>query len=130
MSTAVKYSLFAFLAVLINLAFQYACSYLYSGKYSLYVAMACGTFAGLVVKYSLDKRFIFYYQPKTNIHNVEKFTAYTFTGIVTTALFWVIEILFDTLIDYSGAKYIGAVLGLTLGYSVKYQLDKKYVFLD
>jgi hypothetical protein len=38
--------------------------------------------------------------------------------------------LFDYLINHESAKYVGAVIGLTIGYVSKYFLDKKYVFIE
>jgi putative flippase GtrA len=50
------------------------------------------------------------------------------TGGGTTIIFWTTEVLFDALWQVEIAKYIGAVVGLSIGYSIKYFLDKKYVF--
>ena len=45
-----------------------------------------------------------------------------------TAIFWGFEIGFDWLIGGRVARYAGAVIGLSIGYGVKYRLDKRYVF--
>jgi putative flippase GtrA len=49
-------------------------------------------------------------------------------GVFTTLIFWGFEIAFDAVFASEVAKYWGAVLGLALGYTTKYQLDKRYVF--
>lgn len=90
--------------------------------------MSIGTIAGLIVKYILDKRYIFYYQTQKNIEDVIKFFIYSCMGIITTLIFWGTEILFYTLWQHGISKYIGAIIGLTIGYVTKYQLDKRYVF--
>jgi putative flippase GtrA len=90
--------------------------------------MAIGTGAGLVTKYVLDKKFIFYYKPENFKSTQTKFLQYSLTGVFTTFLFWGIELLFDHLSQSQNAKYVGAVVGLSLGYTLKYFLDKNFVF--
>jgi len=124
-----KYSAFAILSTCLNLVFQYLSFYLYEGIGSLYFAMFIGTLAGLIVKYVLDKKFIFYHIPNNKIDDVKKFSLYVFMGSGTTIIFWSTEIAFDILSSSVYAKYVGAVVGLTIGYVIKYFLDKKYVFI-
>jgi len=47
---------------------------------------------------------------------------------LTTFIFWGTEIGFDAFFENENAKYFGAVIGLSIGYIIKYFLDKKYVF--
>ncbi len=126
---AIKYTVFAIISTLFNLLFQYLSFLVYSDFASLYIAMFFGTLAGLVAKYILDKKFIFYHIPKDKKDDVKKFVLYSFMGVFTTIIFWGTEIIFDTLSQDPNAKYLGAVLGLTIGYVIKYFLDKKYVFI-
>ena len=126
---AIKYSLFAILSTLFNLFFQYISFLVYTGFGSLYIAMLFGTLAGLVVKYILDKKFIFYHMPKDKKDDTRKFFLYSLMGIFTTIIFWGAEITFDALLQTPYSKYIGAIIGLSIGYVIKYFLDKKYVFI-
>jgi len=125
---ALKYAVFALVSTLVNLLFQYFSFQLYEGWGALYAAMAAGTLAGLVVKYVLDKKWIFYHTPKDRKDDARKFMLYTFMGAFTTVIFWGTEIAFNTLFTAPSAKYIGGAIGLTAGYVVKYFLDRKYVF--
>lgn len=50
-------------------------------------------------------------------------------GLVTTLLFWITEYTFDLWFATKTMRYVGAVIGLSIGYVAKYQLDKKYVFI-
>ncbi len=45
-----------------------------------------------------------------------------------TAIFWATETGFWLAFGTHAAREIGAVLGLAVGYVVKYQLDRRYVF--
>jgi len=51
-------------------------------------------------------------------------------GIITTLLFWGVELGFDYFFDHHLAKYAGAITGLSLGYLIKYHLDKRFVFVN
>jgi len=128
LSLAVKYALFAALATLCNIGVQRGFLLLYSGDLSLYGAMLLGTAAGLGLKYVLDKRYIFHFRVENLRQDVRKFILYALMGIVTTGVFWATELLFDFLFQSGEAKYGGAALGLALGYTLKYFLDKRFVF--
>lgn len=128
MFLAFKYAVFAIIATVLNLLTQYLSLAIYSKSYSLYIAMFFGTLAGLVVKYILDKKYIFYYVHKDIIDDSKKFMLYSLMGIVTTFIFWGFEIGFDYMFDSERAKYIGAVIGLSIGYIIKYFLDKNFIF--
>ncbi|WP_455218192.1 GtrA family protein, partial [Kaarinaea lacus] len=127
---AAKYALFAAVSTLLNLLAQYLSFKVYSGYGSLVIAMCFGTLAGLLSKYILDKRYIFYHTPKDRKDDSKKFVLYSFMGLFTTVPFIVCEMMFDYLIDHEGAKYAGALTGLTIGYVSKYFLDKRYVFIE
>ncbi len=126
---AIKYTIFAVISTLFNLLFQYFSFLVYMGFGSLYVAMLFGTLAGLVAKYILDKKFIFYHTPTDKKDNAKKFALYSLMGVFTTIIFWGTEIAFDILFQDPNAKYLGAVIGLSIGYVIKYFLDKRYVFI-
>ena len=126
----IKYIIFAVISTLFNLLFQYFSFLIYSDFASLYIAMFVGTLAGLVVKYVLDKKFIFEYEVKDKKDDVKKFALYSLMGVFTTIIFWGTEIAFDTIYNDPNAKYLGAIIGLSIGYVSKYFLDKKFVFVE
>ncbi|WP_022851524.1 GtrA family protein [Limisalsivibrio acetivorans] len=125
---AVKYIIFAGISTIVNLSSQFLSLKIYAGTYSLYIAIFWGTLFGLVTKYILDKRYIFYYITKNKLDDSIKFILYTSMGVITTLIFWSFEISFNYIFDFKLAKYLGAVTGLSIGYLIKYKLDKKYVF--
>jgi len=127
MSIGFKYILFAILATTVNIFFQYLSFLLIDHKYELYIAMLNGTILGMILKYYLDKNFIFYYVKK-EFNNKNIFLLYIFTSIFTTIIFWAIELWFSYYVNINYSEYLGALVGLTLGYSLKYLLDKQLVF--
>lgn len=131
-SIALKYTIFAIISTIGNLSTQYIIDFamknIIDEKYLLYVAMFFGTLIGLIIKYVLDKKYIFNYQTKTQTENAKKFVLYSFMGVFTTAIFWGSEILFDRLFEHNMSKFAGAIIGLSIGYILKYNLDKKFVF--
>jgi hypothetical protein len=124
----VKYAVFAAIATGTNIGVQRVVAFFAVGPYSLYISLFFGTIAGLGVKYLLDKRFIFYYRPISRGDEAVKIILYVVMSAVTTAVFWAVEISFDALFEFNSARYVGAAVGLTLGYSLKYELDRRFVF--
>lgn len=117
---------FAGLAIVVNLLTQWLNLALYRGPLALPLAMACGTGTGLVVKYLLDKVWIFRHRRFGFEVQMHEFTGYALTGVATTALFWGCELICNAIgPDW---RFAGAALGLTVGYAVKYRLDRRYVF--
>lgn len=92
--------------------------------------LVVGTGAGLVVKYLLDKRYIFRDRTGGAAQHARKFGLYAVMGLATTVLFWGAEIAAAALSPDPRAKYVGGALGLLVGYVVKYRLDRRFVFVQ
>ncbi|KHQ54560.1 GtrA family protein [Mameliella alba] len=125
-----RYAGFAVLATLANLATQRLVLLAGDGGTAFALAVGAGTLVGLVVKYLLDKRWIFYDDATGLRAHGRKFTLYTVMGIVTTAVFWGTETAFWIFWKTDVMRELGAVLGLTIGYVIKYNLDRRFVFTD
>ena len=123
-----RYGSFAVLATLVNLGVQRLVLLVGESGPVFAVAVFAGTLAGLVVKYLLDKRWIFDDRSTGVATHGRKFTLYTLMGVVTTAIFWGTETAFWVIWHTDLARETGAVLGLAVGYVVKYQLDRRFVF--
>ena len=123
-----RYGFFAALATAANLLAQEFSIRIYAGAGGLYLAMILGTAAGLLCKYQLDKHFIFQHRTLAWHEDVRQFFIYTGTGVFTTLLFWAFELGFEAAFGGKTARYLGAVIGLGLGYTLKYRLDKHFVF--
>ncbi|CUH64147.1 GtrA-like protein [Thalassovita gelatinovora] len=127
MSTLViRYAGFAIVATLINLAAQRGVFWINAAWF--FPAMIAGTGSGLIAKYLLDKRWIFYDAARPAGEEGRKFLLYTFTGIGTTLLFWGSETAFWLVWKTDAMRETGAVMGLSIGYLVKYNLDRRFVF--
>ncbi|RFA22551.1 GtrA family protein [Subtercola boreus] len=128
MRTGVLYVVFAALSTVTNLGSQVIVQHLYTGPFALVVAVIVGTGVGVVTKYLLDKRFIFRFEVKSIKHQARTLGLYTLMSGVTTLVFWAFEFGAFYLFGTDLAKYSGAVIGLALGYLIKYQLDKNITF--
>lgn len=125
-----RYAAFAVVATLANLATQRLVLGFDDGQLGYYPALLAGTAVGLVVKYALDKRWIFADPSRGLVAHGRRFTLYTLMGVVTTAVFWASETLFWLQWQNQAAREIGALLGLSVGYFAKYHLDRRLVFTD
>ena len=125
---AARYAAFAVIAIAVNLLSQWLLFEFYNGAHALLWALALGTGAGLVTKYLLDKKWIFFDAESGLRAHRRKFVLYTATGVVTTALFWGAEAVFALAGERPEMKYLGGLLGLSIGYGLKYQLDRTFVF--
>ncbi|MEZ5784755.1 MAG: GtrA family protein [Rhizobiaceae bacterium] len=125
-----RYVAFAVVATIANLATQrFVLRFGDTGGHFA-AAVAAGTIVGLVIKYVLDKRWIFY-DVETGVKNHgRKFSLYTAMGLVTTAIFWGAETAFWLIWQTDMMRELGAILGLSVGYLVKYNLDRRFVFTD
>ena len=125
----VRYAGFAVLAMCINLLSQNAVLAVAGGLWiGIYLAIAFGNGAGLVFKYIVDKYWVFDDVDASLVNNSRKFTLYAAFGVGTTLIFWAVELSFHYLFQSALMTNVGAVIGLTIGYAIKYNLDKHITF--
>ncbi|MGF6480238.1 GtrA family protein [Paraburkholderia sp. JPY419] len=122
------YAMFAAISIAANIGLQKLSLVTYSGAFSVPLSVVVGTGGGLVVKFLLDKLWIFRYQHRDLSHGIQSFLLYTVMGLATTAIFWGFEFGADAIYHSEPARFTGGVIGLVIGYVVKYRLDKKFVF--
>ena len=132
--TAVKitvlYTLFAVFSIVINISSQMLSTWAYKDAYSVEVSILVGTAAGLPLRYFLEKRYIFNFKSQNLKHDGKLFVFYSAMGVISTLIFWGTEYAFHLIYDTDFMRYLGGIIGLSIGFYVKYQLDKKYVFVN
>ena len=127
---AVLYTLFAVLSTAINIGSQMLFIWIYKGPLSVEISILVGTAMGLPLRYFLEKRYIFNFTSKNLVHDGKLFVFYSVMGVITTLIFWGTEYAFHLIYDTDFMRYLGGIIGLSIGFYVKYQLDKKYVFVN
>ena len=124
------YILFALFSTVINIAAQITSIRIYTGPYSVEISILVGTTVVLPLRYFLEKRYVFVFKSNNIVHDGHVFALYSFMSVITTAIFWGTEYAFHLVYQTEKMRYVGAVFGLGIGFYVKYQLDKKYVFVN
>jgi putative flippase GtrA len=127
---AVLYTLFAVVSTAINIGSQMVSIWIYKGPFSVEISILVGTVMGLPLRYFLEKRYIFNFTSKNLVHDGKLFIFYSAMGVITTLIFWGTEYAFHLIYDTDFMRYLGGIIGLSIGFYVKYQLDKKYVFVN
>jgi putative flippase GtrA len=122
------YTVFAALSMAANLGSQKLAYHVYQAAFAVPLSVCVGTGIGLVVKYLLDKAWIFRYEHRSVAHGARTFALYVLMGLGTTFVFWAVEFAASALFHTENARLAGGALGLTIGYLTKYQLDKRFVF--
>ena len=102
----------------------------YKGPFSIEISIFVGTATGLPLRYFLEKRYIFNFTSRNLVHDGKLFIFYSAMGVITTLIFWGTEYAFHLIYNTDLMRYIGGILGLSIGFYVKYQLDKKFVFVN
>lgn len=125
---AINYAIFALIATAANIGAQDLVIRAYNGAFNILASVVVGTGAGLVVKYVLDKRYIFRFRAHSVAHDTQTFVLYAVMGLVTTVIFWGFEFGFHHIFETKEMRYLGGIIGLAIGYLTKYHLDKRYVF--
>ena len=128
MKLAAIYALLAAIATATNIVAQAGFLLAYNGGHAIALSIIAGTGIGLIVKYALDKRYIFSFKAESAAHDGKIFALYASTGVITTAIFWGLEFSFHLFFGTDLMRYLGGVLGLAIGYVTKYELDKRFVF--
>lgn len=123
----VRYLAFAVIATLANLATQEIVVRI-APVAPLALSILAGTAAGFVLKYVLDKRFVFEDRFVGRADEARKVALYGAFSVLTTLIFWAFEVTFWAVWGTATAKYTGAVVGLAIGYAAKFILDRTFVF--
>lgn len=125
----IRYVIFAILATIANLGTQEIVIRTVPVA-PLTVSIIMGTAAGFILKYLLDKKWVFDDGYSGHRQELQKITLYGVFSVFTTLVFWGFEVAFWVIWRTDFAKYTGAVLGLAIGYVAKFVLDRTFVFKE
>jgi putative flippase GtrA len=128
-SRVALYLLFAAISTVANLVAQELTARV-SPVAPLTMSILVGTVVGFATKYVLDKKWIFADPYAGRREEFRKIWLYGAFSVLTTLIFWSFEVAFWTVWGTSTAKYSGAVLGLAIGYALKFVLDRTYTFRE
>jgi putative flippase GtrA len=125
----IRYVVFAGIATLANLATQEAVVRI-TPLSPLALSILMGTATGFILKYLLDKKWVFDDGYSGHRRELQKITLYGVFSVFTTLVFWSFEVAFWVIWRTDFAKYTGAVIGLAIGYAAKFVLDRAFVFKE
>lgn len=103
---------------------------LFTLKLNFLIQLATGTILGFLAKFILDKFVVFQEKHESAAGTVKQIFIYGLLAVVTTIIFWAFEIGFEKLFHFEQADLVGGFIGLVIGYTVKFFLDRKFVFPD
>ncbi|MEM7328513.1 MAG: GtrA family protein [Pseudomonadota bacterium] len=123
-----KYALAALAATIANIGTQWLVIDAFgAGAWMIYISVLIGTGVGLAAKFAMDK-FLIFKDPAGGRKAVAQLSLYIATGVFTTIVFWGIELGFHFAYSSDIMRYAGGVIGLAVGYTLKYVIDTRYVF--
>lgn len=116
------YAISSLIAILANISTQEM-----TDSCGIMVSILAGTGIGLMVKYLLDKQYIFSFRAHGALRTRKALMLYILMGITTTGMFWGVEFGFQFLFETKMMRYFGGVIGLAMGYLIGFGLEKRYV---
>lgn len=136
----IMYIIFAICSTVLNFLVQKLCEIMFysinKSFFSLQIyksidiatllKLATATIAAFIFKYSVD-RFLVFKKEKyaTKQKEITGIGLYALFSVFTTFLFWGVQLSFKI---YLNQEYLGLILGLAAGYTIKFFLDKYFVF--
>lgn len=123
---AVRYAIFCLFAMGANLGLQFVAHRGFGLEF--WPALGIGTAGGLVLKYVLDRNYIFAGRGVSLLKDARRLSLSGLLGLGTTAVFWSAEWLGHKFLPVCAGRYIGGAIGLMAGYALKYWMDRRWVF--
>jgi len=122
------YLLIAAVSTALNLGAQFLVVQYLDIPYVIELSILIGTGVGMPPRYFLEKKYVFFFKSNDIKHDSKLFFLYSFYAVFTTLIFWSVEYVFHIYFSANFMRYVGALAGLSIGFFLKYQIDKKYVF--
>ena len=94
----------------------------------LFIKLSIATIVAFLFKFIVDKFLIFEDREKNVLKGLGQIFIYGLFAVFTTLIFWGTVFIFRIIFDTFVAEIIGSVIGLAIGYTAKFFLDRKFVF--
>ena len=143
-SQYITYITFALISIIINTSTQIIIQTLYNHidclwlDKVLFIHVTCGfiikiliaTGVAFIFKYIIDKAIVFEVNGVLDSKKmkIRQFGLYLLFSFITTIIFWGIVLVFKMIFADQWAELVGTVVGLSVGYTIKFFLDSKIAF--
>ncbi|MBP7552193.1 MAG: GtrA family protein [Spirochaetes bacterium] len=97
--------------------------------YGLVLKVLSATIVAFLFKFLIDKYFIFQNKKNGITKSISQLLVYGFFAIFTTLIFWGTVFIFKLFLEKIIWEIVGSIIGLSTGYTLKFFLDKKFVFV-
>ncbi len=134
----ILYMTFAGIAIGINIGSQFLVKIgvsphlpdvmIYRFNMGFIVQLLTGTILGFLFKFIIDKFYIFEDRNIEVKRTLRQLIIYMTFAVFTTLIFWGIEILFKISFVFKNSDLLGGFIGLFIGYTTKFILDRRFVF--
>jgi len=130
-----KYMAYSFLTLILNIGIQ-SITLNITGRSTeaVILAIVVATVVSFVVKFFIDKNIIFKTKKGHQNERRKQVLLYAVFSIGTTLIYILVEMIFHFSFDsadlYEKKEEIGAIIGLLMGYSIKYIVDMKITFKE
>ena len=94
------------------------------------IQLGTGTILGFITKFILDKFVVFKEKQSDAKHTLKQILIYGILAVITTIIFWGFEFAFKFAFTFMHSELAGGFIGLVIGYTIKFFLDKKFVFVN
>ena len=123
----IRYLILCFFAIFLNIVSQQIFLLFFAGPYSIEISILIGTIMTFFLRFYLEKNFVFL-KDKFSFKTESMLYMYFVSSIFTTLIFWIFEYSFHLFFDTDFLRYIGATIGLLVGFYIKYKIDKGLTF--
>tara|TARA_B100000989_G_scaffold299003_1_gene291845 strand:- start:5206 stop:5595 length:390 start_codon:yes stop_codon:yes gene_type:complete len=121
-----KYILVSLISIIANIALQILFLEVYTKMYRVELSIIIATALTMPARYVLERKFIFSRIRYSS--DTKSFLVYTFSACIATVIFIVTEYVFHLVFANDALRYLGGMIGLSLGFYFKFWFDTLKVY--
>lgn len=95
---------------------------------AIFIKTGIATIGAFLFKFAVDKWLLFKDHNPDIKNTMRQIVIYGMFAVFTTLIFWGFEFGFKLLFHFRFSEYAGGVIGLVLGYTLKFIFDSRFVF--